>query len=711
MREQMTSFDIRRMVGELQRFVGARTKKSYQPHHEQIVLRLNPREGVARDLVIVRGQRLYLSGRDRPMPHQPSSFAMLLRKHLANARIDEISQVGFDRIISFVFDAKQGRRELVVECFRNGNLILLDDDGVIIRPLTHAKYQHRVIKTGVEYQAPISGADPATLGAGELTEMLAGSEKTLSKELAVSANLGGAQANSLCEMAGLDGEASASEAGADSEAVESLSASLAALMEELVSVKAGAYLICETDSVDQLRAELEACAGQAQRDALFAEHAIEVSAVLPLNNERHLCVPFETLSEAIDAWKGDHDSAATERRMQEKVRAETPRAGETEAFRLERRLAGQQKALEGFDVGISAAQQMGKVIQSQALHIDELLASFAAALEEHGWEQLSVRSVDIEWMKALDAKQKRLEVELLDGGGRVWLELGLSAQQNAQTHFAQAKRLKDKSVGASEAVIITKNLLERAEKEKAVREATGHVTSIKRARRFWFERHRWTVVDGMHLFVGGRDAKGNDTLVKKHLRNEDLYFHADLHGAASCALKLKVGLEPDPHPPPHLPEGVTSYRICDALEIGEFSDEALTQSANMALIWSRGWTGGGGAGTAFWVRPGQVSKQAETGEFVAKGAFIVRGARNWVKDLEMVMGIGLVCINGVPLLLGGTLENVSHLCQRWAEVRPSRKRKEDAANLISKATGLLTDDILPVLPGACEIAIDHGLLE
>ena len=33
------------------------------------------------------------------------------------------------------------------------------------------------------------------------------------------------------------------------------------------------------------------------------------------------------------------------------------------------------------------------------------------------------------------------------------------------------------------------------------------------------------------LFIGGKDAKGNDTLVKKHLNSTDLYFHADLHGA------------------------------------------------------------------------------------------------------------------------------------------------------------------------------------
>ena len=80
MREQMSSFDIHRMVDELQILINARCKKSYQPHHEQLVLRIKPKDSPQKDLVIIRGSRLYLSSRDRPMPNQPAPFAMLLRK-------------------------------------------------------------------------------------------------------------------------------------------------------------------------------------------------------------------------------------------------------------------------------------------------------------------------------------------------------------------------------------------------------------------------------------------------------------------------------------------------------------------------------------------------------------------------------------------------------------------------------------------------------
>ena len=137
MRDQMSSFDIARMVLDIDALAGARCRKVYQPHYEQVVLRLNPKGMSNRDLVIVRGQRVYFSQRDRPMPLHPPQFAMLLRKHLANARLTGASQLGFDRIIVLEFDTKDGRRDLVIEMFRNGNVILLDPEGVIIQPLTH----------------------------------------------------------------------------------------------------------------------------------------------------------------------------------------------------------------------------------------------------------------------------------------------------------------------------------------------------------------------------------------------------------------------------------------------------------------------------------------------------------------------------------------------------------------------------------------------
>ncbi|MGB2167602.1 MAG: NFACT family protein, partial [Poseidonia sp.] len=171
MKKAMSGFDLRAMARELDSLKGAYVKKAYMPHYEQIVLRVNPKEADQRDLVFVRGERIYTSKRDRPMPMTPPPFAMVLRKHLRNARLTGVRQVGFDRILAFSFDTKNGERTLYVEVFRDGNIILVDEEGIIVQPLTHASYAGRTLKKGVPYTPPPAAMDPYALEEATLQEI------------------------------------------------------------------------------------------------------------------------------------------------------------------------------------------------------------------------------------------------------------------------------------------------------------------------------------------------------------------------------------------------------------------------------------------------------------------------------------------------------------------------------------------------------------
>ena len=706
----MSSFDIHRMVDELQILVNARCKKSYQPHHEQLVLRIKPKGLSQKDLVIIRGSRLYLSSRDRPMPNQPAPFAMLLRKHLTNARIEEISQIGFDRAISIIFDAKMGKRELILECFRNGNLILLDENRTIIAPLTHTKIGGRVIKKGIPYEPPTGAINPYKLTKEELKGIFTKSDLNLVKTLAIHVNLGGQQAELICKNSNIDNQESSIEISESESKLNAVFKELNAILVELKNKELGGYLLLNSENKDKTKEDIKDAENLLARDKIFSELTFESSPIKTLEKETVLQIHFENYNDAIDTWFGQHDSGATARRIHEKMISEQPRGLDTEAEKLSRRLMSQQKSLKKFDREIDENRSKGLAIQENSQQIDYLISEAKQTIEEIGWKDFSKKALEFEYISQINAKDKKILLKLPNEGGDVWINIENSAQLNAQVYFSKSKKVKDKSEGAREALLESERLLKKAKKNETKRKEKDQVTVIKRAKRFWFERFRWTIIDGMHIFVGGRDAKSNDSLIKKHMRSGDLYFHADLHGAASCISKLKIGFEPDNNPPPYLTKGVNAYRIRDSMENTEFSETAKLQSANMALIWSRGWAGGGGAGTSFWVKPGQVSKTAETGEFVAKGAFIVRGNRNWIKDLEMKMAIGLICINGIPLLLGGTSEIVSSLCERWAEIQPSNQKKEKLANQISKNTGLVTDDILPILPGPCEIKENFGLL-
>ena len=720
----MSGFDLRRICAELQGFVGAYCKKIYQPHHEQLVLRLNPKELSQQDLIIVRGKRVYLSSRDRPMPMSPPPFAMLLRKHLRNARLVEVAQHGFDRILRLSFDTKLGPRHLVVECFRDGNAILCDENYIIIQPLTHAKYSARTLKRGEEYRFPPEAIDPHDLHYSELFEIFSNSDADVVRTLASKANLGGPLATAVVAQTDIDAKTNAK--SMSEEEIEIISSSLASLLQKLASAgenkegvgKPGGWLLLESGDGMTPEGLIHSIkdSAESELDDIYDTYAVEASPVCLPAHEGLVPIPFDRFVDAVDAWKGHHDSTAHARKQAEKDAAVPGRGPSTVADTLERRIQQQKGALEGFKKKVESQQELGHAIQEHWTHVDELLNQMRQAIAEFGWSGTKKKVKAIPWFKSLNPSDKNFTAFLPDeegqpGGQVVTLFVEENVHQNAQRYFEKARKQKDKSIGAVTALAESETRLARAEKRQSKRQASGQVSRVKRSKRLWFERHRWTILDGMHLMIGGRDAKGNDAVVKKHLKSDDLYFHADLHGAPSCSVKFAQGFEKDPHPPANLPKGIPAIRLSDKLNKESISQLAIEQAASMSLCWSRGWSGGGAHGTSYWVKPSQVSKTAQSGEFVAKGAFIIRGQRNWFRDLNVKIALGLVCINGIPLLLGGVPEQVSAMCERWIEYNPGRGKKEQIANKIAKATGIPTDDILGVLPGGGELGRDHGLIK
>ena len=719
MRAASSSFDVARMARELAAHIGSRMRKAYQPHWEQIVLRLNRTGEGSTDLVIVRGKRIYLSQRDRPMPMQPSPFAMVLRKHLANARLIGVEQHGFDRILTLLLDTKEGERRLVIELFRDGNVILLDEGGVIIQPLTHATYASRTLKRGEPYGWPPEQVDPRSLDAGTLGDILDASDADLARTLASRVNLGGATAHAVCAAADLDATAAAIDLSDDERTT--LFTALSGMLDELRNGSGAHGWFEDSDARERW------LSGSGVESGGLTLALEEVGPVAFATMDNNLRVDFDSLSHAIDTWWGEHDAEALARREMERLE-EAGDTVEATGDRLGRREEQQEQAIERFAAKAERAQAVATAIQENWTHVDELLDQVKSAIESEGWDAVRSKAKGIEWIESIDAAERTMNAFLPGDDGtpdqRVTLHIDETVHQNAQRHFQAARTQKDKSKGAEAALDRTRGERKRDEKRAAKAEAAGRVRAVKRSKRFWFERHRWALLSGGHLIVGGRDAKGNDAVVRKHLDRNDVYVHADLHGAASCSLKAREGMLLEGDTSEGEKEGVPDLRIVQDLggtkDSGEGesgaeggpNEQVLAEAAQMAVAWSRAWAGGGAAATAFHARPSQVSKQTESGESLGRGAFVVRGQRTWHRDLPLEFAIGLATVNGVPLPITGPIASISAICSRWARITPGRTRKETVANRIAKATGLVQDDVLSALPaGQCEIAEDHGLMK
>jgi len=165
----MTGLEINHIVKELRRLEGGFIKKIYNIDENSFSLLFYPEIDGRREILIDLRGFIFLTKLKWTKPQAPSPFVMTLRKYLENARIERISQLGLERIISFEFS--RGMR-IMVELFGGGNLILLSGDEIVAAQ-RKAEYRDRTIRAGEIYKLPPSQwQEILNFSGGELVKIL-----------------------------------------------------------------------------------------------------------------------------------------------------------------------------------------------------------------------------------------------------------------------------------------------------------------------------------------------------------------------------------------------------------------------------------------------------------------------------------------------------------------------------------------------------------
>ena len=156
---------------------------------------------------------------------------------------------------------------------------------------------------------------------------------------------------------------------------------------------------------------------------------------------------------------------------------------------------------------------------------------------------------------------------------------------------------------------------------------------------------------GGRLAVGGRDAQSNTLLVKRHLGEGDVAYHADLFGSPFFVLK----------------DGTAQ------------SEEEVLELAQATVSFSSGWKTGLGAADAYWVNKNQVSSTTESGEYLARGSFVIRGKKNFVRHALIQVAVG---IDEMGRVVAGPESAVAKSCLRYVVLIPHREKASDTAKKV-----------------------------
>jgi len=639
MKQDISSVDLAALVMEFSKSLpGARIGKIYQHSSDELRFRLRSTESGRSDLVIVAGERMHLTKYPKEAERVAGAFPMSLRKHLSGGRITGVVQHDFDRIVKFCIERGGEKKVLLCEFFARGNVVLLNADERIILPLRSISYRDRAVRGGEVYKLPKPQINP--IGAGvddlpsrrsaippdfleldELARIFTTSSGDVVRTLATRLNMGGLLSEEICFRAGVEKNMAFDKVS--TEDCESIQRAIGEMLSPLLTGNLKPHIVIKDGkSVDALPFEL----------SLYKDC-----------EKRY----FSTFNKALDEYYGKV-VAETQRKEGKSGLAGDKKSGWSGLY--EHRLLQQEKALEKFKAEEERLSKIGGMIYQEYGLVDEILSAVRGAREkEYSWKDIKkiLEDASVGSAKAIkEVDSKTGSIVVVIGGLRASVDHRLTVEQNASVYYASAKKFSSKIRGATYAIKKTREMISTGEDGGVVKKKGKRVRRKER----WYERFRWFFSSDGFLVVGGRDADTNEVLVKKYMEKRDIFFHTQYPGSPAVIIKTEGRKVP-----------LTT----------------LEEVAQFTVSHSGVWKSGQVVGECYWVLPEQVSKTAEHGEFLAKGSFVVRGKRNYMKS-----GVGIAVGIREGMCIGGPSGVIEGQVDCFVELEPGEFNQND----ISKKT-------------------------
>ncbi|ELZ35159.1 ribosome rescue protein RqcH [Halorubrum distributum] len=693
-KRELSSIDLAALVTELNRYEGAKVDKAYLYDDDLLRLKLRDFDRGRVELMIEVGdiKRAHAADPDHvaDAPGRPPNFAKMLRNRLSGADFAGVEQYEFDRILTFEFEREDQNTTLVAELFGQGNVAALDETGEVIGALSTVRLKSRTVAPGSQYEYPASRLNPLTVSRGGFDRHMRESDSDVVRTLATQLNLGGLYAEEVCTRAGVPKETPIDEATDDQ--LGALHDALSRIGERLRSGDIDPRVYEE--SVDGEGGDGGDGDGSDGRDP----RVVDVTPFPLAEHEDLPSVGFDSFNAAVDEYFHRLGGEETEEGEAPADASASRPDFEEEIAKQERIIEQQKGAIEGFEEQAQAERERAELLYAHYDLVDEVISTVREAREnEVPWDEIeetlaagAERGIPAaEAVAGVDGGEGTVTVELEeegDDGGTVTVELDASegVEVNADRLYREAKRVEGKKEGAKEAIESTREELEAVkerkrewEEQQAADDGSGGDggdneeedeeyetdwlarSSIPiRSPDDWFERFRWFHTSTGYLVIGGRNADQNEELVKKYMSKHDRFFHTQAHGGPVTLLKAAGPSE--------------------SADPVDFSEETLREAAQFAVSYSSDWKDGRGAGDAYMVEPDQVSKTPESGEYIEKGSFVIRGDRTYFEDVACRIAVGVQC-EPVTRAIGGPPSAIVDRAAAHVTFEPGMYAQNDAA--------------------------------
>jgi predicted ribosome quality control (RQC) complex YloA/Tae2 family protein len=594
---ELSSIELRYLVNDIRSRVISSSAEYYVSNINAITrssLFLRLHHPMQEDIMFVLSTRGIWITRLKFKPvEENNSLESIAQKELERAKMESIEQVGSERIVSLKFRHPDGKVRIVVgEFFGDGNLIICNEDMHIIGILNPIQVRHRTLSVGLRYvYPPARGIDVFNITLDQMLSLRDGA-KNLDVLRWIGRNISMPRkfVEEVINRTGIQVDKHAAQLSNDE--VSKIYDTVKNIVNE---VSTGGknhepIVIMLNDKPEEalpiITQEAAAAAKMIRKNNNIKKVASYMDAVDEvLSNE---IMDIGRSSRTIEL---DKQIAVLEHDLEEQNKAKETVLQKAAAIR---KLAG---------------ELMGLSYQGSDGIADVLATNSAALVTEKGIRYIEVAGELVEMQSSLPKASSMLFARAKE------MERGNASIEEAHGKIlAQIEKLKSETAAIHRKVIV---------KEQISRE--------------WYERYRWFITSDGLLVIGGRDASSNSALIRKHLTEHDIVFHAEVHGSPFFIIK-----------------NAAAFTTTQEATI----NSSLRQVAQATISFSRAWKDGLSSADAYWVMPEQVKKGAPTGQFLPKGSFVIEGKRNYLKGVELRLAIGIMQLNNRETLLCGPEEAI-----------------------------------------------------
>ncbi len=415
---------------------------------------------------------------------EPNKLLKRLRSDLLRLKLKKIEQIGAERIAYFTFEGFGKEFVLVGEFFRDGNILLCNNEMKILALQHSIEVRHRKLSVGLEYaQPPESELDIFNMKESDLDELKT-TDLVSAKWLGRKLGLPKKYVEAVFEIANINPKKIGNLLTA--EEIKAILETVKRIVSDVISGNHEAVIV-RNEKTEVLPVKLGKLEGEITPVKNFIEGLDTVFTESIIENGKMV------------------QSSGSDKKIKQ----------------METQISEQQKAIE-------TVKEKSKNITNVANSLFEMVSNGIVSIEEDSAQKIlsnyNAKLISEKGISLIVVQDEKIKINTKS-----------ALQSIASVLFNEAKK-QSGAIGSIQA--IKEKTEKKLEKFLSKTESEKDLIVVSEIRKkSWYERYRWFFTTDGILAIGGRDAASNSAVIRKHLVNNDRVFHGDIFGSPFFILK------------------------------------------------------------------------------------------------------------------------------------------------------------------------------